>query len=90
MCEWKDGKLNPCEKLKRSPSISRLDELTLIEKVIIDFCPFCGADIRKPKLTRKTGVFIVNGEKFEFEYDIKAGDLAKMITEKTGLEAGRG
>ncbi len=35
----------------------------------------------------KKGTLIVNGEKFDFEYDASADDIAKMIKEKTGIEA---
>ena len=38
-CEWKDGKLWQCDKRPFKDSIPFTEW---------KFCPFCGADIRKP------------------------------------------
>lgn len=59
-CEWKDGKFKPCEKID---GFAMWDSNEVyfkygITKLNASFCPFCGADIRKPEpsvIIRKSG-----------------------------------
>ena len=48
-CEWKDGKFEGCGDLKKIPLIILVKNYVLFSKIIIHFCPFCGADIRRPE-----------------------------------------
>ena len=57
-CEWKvvqigdkpaRWKFYPCDNLEISSSMDMAEDLILFEMVEIWFCPFCGADIRKPE-----------------------------------------
>ena len=53
-CEWVDSIFVGCEKLKRSfPRVYGMsigDTVTIdINNIECDFCPYCGADIRRPE-----------------------------------------
>jgi len=59
-CKWKDGKFEACEGMKNAIEIDNWDFQSEHIKIInkgkmtvhgwcYNFCPFCGADIRKSK-----------------------------------------
>ncbi len=58
-CEWKDGKVNQCSKSLEYLKLiiawkGALLKLSNWKIVLLDFCPFCGADIRKPELQEQS------------------------------------
>ncbi len=58
-CAWKDGEFEPCGRMRFRVTDIRMFP-GLCEKVIshgkrvFNFCPYCGADIRKPEPLKKT------------------------------------
>jgi len=51
-CNWKDEKFEPCEN--RCQSLFHMYQGIALAKfgivsLVISYCPFCGADIRKPE-----------------------------------------
>ncbi len=64
-CEWKDAKFEGCEKSEefldfKDISKGKLLQLDNWNSVIFKFCPFCGADIRKPEPEKP--LIVKNGE----------------------------
>ncbi len=47
-CEWKNGSFHPCSEMAMNDVYMYVD-LHRHRGVAVIFCPFCGADIRKPE-----------------------------------------
>jgi hypothetical protein len=69
-CEWKDGKFYGCNKSINGSTIG-IEIARGLNRYIgsheIWFCPFCGADIRKPKKTKP--IVKPSGKTFVASYD---------------------
>ncbi len=68
-CEWKDGKFEGCEGMLNKAGCIRAE----IQKGqdIYYFCPFCGADIRKPEpekplIVKSGGTFVTEHEEINY------------------------
>ena len=46
-CEWKDGKFKPCDDIDKYIYWDNAAYI-YISGIKVNYCPFCGADIRKP------------------------------------------
>ena len=95
-CKWKDGKFEPCEGMDDISLVQRKDGTNYIDianqySIEIDFCPFCGADIRKLEEKTDKIYLLINGEKFVIDFDDTAEkvekNIAGIITRETGMLA---
>ena len=92
-CEWKDGKFEGCEPMEYRMKNHGWVFTVLAKRLTMYyndngfwFCPFCGADIRKPE--EKPKIYLtINGEKFDIDFDSTAEEIAEIITTKTEMLA---
>lgn len=71
-CEWKDGMFSPCEEIESFHNagvfLGKYGKMSIHTEFCpdfsIDFCPFCGADIRKPEpeviIKKSGGTWVIN------------------------------
>ena len=94
-CEYKNGTYVPCKSAFENyiDLGTPYDNLNRVFKrgYKAKFCPFCGADIRKPKEKTDKIYLLINGEKFVIDFDDTAEKveklIAKIIKRKTGILA---
>lgn len=79
-CIWKDGNFKPC--IVNWPFYMKMDIL-YINGIHSDFCPFCGADIRKPS---KIEYVQINGQKFPVDKNTTAEELSEKV-DPEGIES---
>ena len=91
-CEWKgiqEGNKPARWELWQCDKRPFLDSIPLTEW---DFCPYCGADIRKPEPAESKNVYLfINGEKFVIDCNDTTKkvekNIAEIITRETGMLA---
>jgi hypothetical protein len=89
-CTWKDGKFEGCEIHKEilNDRILIKNPKRLFDDRVI-FCPFCGADIRKPEekplIVKSGGAWVVNN--FGMDYLFLGHDITNINMVRTFFNA---